>query len=236
MTSIPEPPSHPPAPRRRMWWRTALIATAVVFALLVARFVLFFAGIVFEAERAETEAVQGLYALMAEEYRKDPAALEKTLPDEMREMARKNPTMTGVQIDERARITDLGTVLRVAGDMRGVIVSKDGTRRDMEMENRIYYYDRGMTYLVVLCFTGPSACGDRADLVERAEQALLSKLDGARLDGILPGGGACVPGQRTEAAHESRVTCQYPSRVSLSLERKNEEDTRRLIRSTFLSP
>jgi hypothetical protein len=133
-------------------------------------------------------------------------------------------------------VTDLGTALRVVSGMRGMFAGRNSAGRETEMEARTYYYDRGMSYLIVVCITGPSSCADKADLVERSERALLARLDRPAADGILPDGGECGPSGQDDSVVDGGHTCHYPSEVSLTLYRKNEEETRRLIRSTILSP
>lgn len=228
----PSPTATPiPAPQGRSWWRTGLTAAGIFAALLGVRVLL--GGLDFGVEPVEDEAAGTLYELMASEHRENPAGFETTAATWLNKAAKDNPVTAGFQFDERASVTDLGTALRVVAGMRGAFVAEDGTRRDTEMESRLYYYDRGMSYLIVTCSPGPSACGDRADLVARTEQALLAKLDSPAVEGILPDGLDCRNGLSTAQTRDGGVTCHYPSQVSLSLERKNEVEARELVRSTF---
>ena len=220
-----------PAPRGRSWWRTGLTAAGIFAALLGVRVLL--GGLDFGVEPDENASVDTLYELMAREHRANPAAFETTAASWLNKAAKDNPVTAGFQFEDRARVTDLGTALRVVAGMRGAFVAAEGTRQDTEMESRLYYYDRGMSYLIVICSPGPSACGDRADLVERTERTLLARLETPAVEGILPDGPDCRNGLSTAQTRDGGLTCHYPSGVSLSLERKNEEEARRLIRETI---
>jgi hypothetical protein len=173
---------------------------------------------------------EGLYALMRREHKADPVGFETRVAASAARTAGDNPAAAGLRFEPRATVDDLGTALRVATFVDGSVTAADGTIRRVQNESRVYIYDTGVTLLSVTCNTSAGACADRADLAERAERALLARRLDARLEGILPDGASCTsrppqPGTTRGAA----LICDYPSHVTLAIDRKNESEARLLI-------
>jgi hypothetical protein len=124
-----------------------------------------------------------------------------------------------VVFDEEAAIEDLGSAMRGQAGYRGQVYADaddfDGVR--VEGEQRQYFHTNGAVIVDAVCAPAASDCGDRDRLLDATEAAVLERLDGRGLEGLLPERGRCeVPEESTAAALAS---CELDDGVVLTVQR-----------------
>ena len=124
-----------------------------------------------------------------------------------------------IVFDEETAIEDLGSAMRGQVGYRGQVYADaddfDGVR--VEGEQRQYFHTNGAVIVDAVCAPAASDCGGRDRLLEATEAAVLERLDGRGLEGLLPERGRCeVPEESTAAALAS---CEFADGVVLTVQR-----------------
>lgn len=124
-----------------------------------------------------------------------------------------------VTFDEETAIDDLGSAMRGQVGYRGQVYENaddvDGVR--VEGEQRQYFHSNGAVIVDAVCAPAASDCGGRDRLLEATEAAVLERLDGRGLEGLLPERGRCAAPEESTAA--ALASCEFADGVVLTVQR-----------------